>query len=342
MLNKIKEQLVEQPEKLVDLLSHCGFEHINHRGNEIRFARDWQGGSNISIRLKNNPFCCVSDWSRGICTDIISYIIQEKSVEFREVLQAAKKILNLSDDWRPQQRKLLFGGIYQNLSCYNKEIKLKTYDESVLNCYERISNLRFLRDGISLEAQRFFDIRFSVEDNAIIIPLHNEVGDLVGAKARINWTPEEDESKYYYPIAAPASQMLYGYSKNYEYLYGADTIYIGESEKFCMQLYSMGIRNCVSIGSHTLSEKQAKLLLQLQPKSVTFMLDEGLDLIETKRNADVLQSVLGMMQVDVYFFDHTECLELGPKDSPSDHGIEVWNEIIENHIKNISELEDEL
>ena len=340
MLNKIKETLIEQPDKLIDLLSEFGFEHINHRGNEIRFARDLQGGSNISIRMKNNPYCCVSDWSRGVSTDVISYIIQEKSVEFRDVLKAAKKILNLSDDWRPQQRKSLFNGIYDNLSCRNNEIKLRTYDESILNSYKQIGNLRFLRDGISLKAQRFFDIRFSIDDNAIIIPLYNEFGDLTGAKARINWTPEEDESKYYYPIAAPASQMLYGYSKNYEHLYGADTIYIGESEKFCMQLYTMGIRNCVSIGSHTLSEKQAKLLLQLQPKSVTFMLDEGLDLMETKRNADVLKSVAGMMQFDVYFFDHTECLELGHKDSPSDHGIKVWNEIIENHIKNINELEE--
>lgn len=339
VLNKIKEQLIEQPEKLVELLSDFGFEHINHRNTEIRFARSDSGGANISIRLKNNPYCCVSDWSRGVSTDIISYIIQEKNASFREVLQEAKKILNLSNDWRPQQKRALFGGIYEGLSCRNKEIKLKTYDESVLDKYEQIGNLRFLRDGISLEAQRFFDIRFSVEDNAIILPLHNEVGDLVGAKARVNGNVEEGESKYYYPLPTQVSQTLYGYSKNYEYLYGADTIYIGESEKFCMQLYTMNIRNCVSIGSHALSEKQAKLLLQLQPKSVTFMLDEGLDLMETKRNADMLKSVSGMMQVDVYFFEHTECLELGSKDSPSDHGIKVWNEIIENYVKNINELE---
>ena len=138
MLNKIKEMLIEQPDKLVELLENFDFEHINHRGSEIRFARNFKGGANISIRLKNNPYCCVSDWSRGICTDIISYIIQEKNVEFRAVLQAAKRILNLSNDWRPQQKKALFGGIYNGLSCHNREIKLKTYDESVLDNYEKI------------------------------------------------------------------------------------------------------------------------------------------------------------------------------------------------------------
>jgi hypothetical protein len=70
------------------------------------------------------------------------------------------------------------------------------------------------------------------------------------------------------------------------------------------------------------------------------MLDEGLDLSETKRNIDIIKSVSSMMQVDMYYFDHTECLELGSRDAPSDHGIEVWNEIIENYIKNANELDE--
>ena len=340
MLNEIKEKLIENPDKLMELLSNFGFEHINHRNTEIRFARSESGGANISIRLTNNPYCCVSDWSRGVSTDIISYIIQEKNVTFRDVLQETKKILGLGNDWRPQQRKALFGGIYSNINNTNREVQLKTYDESVLDRYENIGNLRFLNDGISLDAQKFFGLRFSVADNAIIIPIHNEFGDLIGVKARVNGIPEEGESKYYYPIPVQASQTLYGYATNYQHLYGADTIYVGESEKFCQQLYTMGIRNCVSMGSHTLSEKQAKLLLQLAPKSITFMLDEGLDLSETKRNVDMIKSVSGMIQIDMYYFDHTDCLELGHKDSPSDHGIEVWNEIIENHIKNADELDE--
>jgi hypothetical protein len=116
VLNKIKEMLIDNPDKLITLLEIFGFEHINHRNTEIRFARSDSGGANISIKLKNNPYCVVSDWSRGVCTDIISYIIQEKDVEFRGVLQTTKKILGLGNDWRPQQRKCLFAGIYERKS----------------------------------------------------------------------------------------------------------------------------------------------------------------------------------------------------------------------------------
>ena len=340
MLSEIKEQLLEQPDAIIEILTYFDFAHITPSSREIRFARDYKGGKNISIRLERNECLYVSDWARAVSADIFSYIIQEKGVTFREVIQKTKQVLNLSDDWRPKPKHQLFGGIYNNVTCSNKEVRLKTYGEDILDLYEVCGNLRFLRDGISLEAQRFWDIRFSIECNSIIIPIRNEYGDLVGAKARINWCPQEGESKYYYPVPVQMSQVLYGYSENYQYLYGAETIYVGESEKFCQQLYTMGIRNCVSIGSHSLSEKQAKLLLQLSPKSVTFMFDEGLDLSETKKNADMIKNVMSMMEIDIYFFDYRDCLDIGCKESPSDNGIDTWNEIVENHIKNIDELED--
>lgn len=331
MLNKIKEQLIENPEKLIELLSDFGFEHINHRNTEIRFARSDTGGSNISIRLKNNPYCTVSDWSRSICTDIISYIIREKNVEFKEVLQATKKILGLSSDWRPQKKKLLFGGIYSNLSCKNREITLKTYDESVLDRYEQVGNVRFLRDGISLDAQRFFDIRFSVEDNAIIIPLYNEFSELVGAKARTNYTPEEGDSKYYYPIPTQVSQTLYGYSKNYEYLYGNDVIVV-ESEKSVMQGYTFGARNIVAVGSSSVSEKQSKMLLQLQPKRIILAFDEGLEFEQIQRNADMIKSCCSMFETEIWYWDADQDLDVLPKSSPTDSGKEKFDEIMEEQL----------
>lgn len=334
MLNDIKEMLIEHPDKLVDLLEKFGFEHINHRNTEIRFARSDSGGANISIRLKNNPYCCVSDWSRGVSTDIISYIIQEKFVEFRDVIQTAKKILNLSDDWRPQQKKSLFNGIYDNISCRNNEVKLRTYDESILDNYKQIGNLRFLRDGISLAAQRFFDIRFSVEDNAIILPLHNECGDLIGVKARVNGVPQEGESKYYYPCPTQVSQTLYGYSKNYEYLYGNDVIVV-ESEKSVAQGYTFNIRNIVALGSSAVSEKQSKMLLQLQPKRIILAFDEGLAFEQIQRNADMIKSCRSMFETEIWYWDSTIDLDVGLKCSPTDMGKEKFEEIMAEQLVRI-------
>ena len=188
-----------------------------------------------------------------------------------------------------------------------------------------------MRDGISLDAQRFFDIRFSVEDNAIIIPLYNEFSELVGAKARTNYTPEEGDSKYYYPIPTQVSQTLYGYSKNYEYLYGNDVIVV-ESEKSVMQGYTFGARNIVAVGSSSVSEKQSKMLLQLQPKRIILAFDEGLEFEQIQRNADMIKSCCSMFETEIWYWDADQDLDVLPKSSPTDSGKEKFDEIMEEQL----------
>ena len=334
MLKEIKKCLIDNIDAIVELLEYFDFAHIKPLRREIRFGRDLNGGPNIRIKLENNDYLVVNDYSRGIKLDIFSYIIQEKNVTFKEVIQKTKQILNLSDDWTPKQRKSLFGGIYDNIARPNREIKLKIYDESVLGQYERYGNLRFLRDGISLSAQKFWDIRFSVEDNRIIIPIRNEYSELVGAKGRLNGDADEENPKYLYTIPVAMSQILYGYSENYQYLYGNDVILV-ESEKSVMQAWDFGVRNIVALGSHSLSEKQAKLLLQLQPKKIVIAMDEGLEFEHTKRNADMIKNFGGILTPDIWYWDADQDLDINPKSSLTDMGMEKFEEIMEEQLVRI-------
>lgn len=332
MLTEIKEQLSQNTSAIIDLLDYFGFSHINPTSKEIRFARDDSGGQNISIRL--DSYVYVNDFAKGISGDIFSYIIREKNVTFREVIQKTKQILNLSDDWHPQQRKSLFGGIYDSIARQNREIKLKVYDDSALDQYEKYGNLMFLNDGISLAAQKFWDIRYSIMDNRIIIPIRNEYSDLVGAKGRLNGVPEDDEPKYIYSIPVMSSQLLYGYSENYQYLYGNDIIVV-ESEKSVMQAWDFGVRNIVALGSNSLSEKQVKLLLQLQPKRIIIAMDEGLEFEHTKRNVDMIKNFSSIFTPEIWYWDADQDLDINPKSSPTDMGKEKFEEIMREQLVRI-------
>lgn len=331
MLNEIKEELLNKPDSIVELLESFDFAHIKPSSREIRLARDERGGQNISIRLENNENIFVNDYSRGVHKDIFSYIITEKNVTFKEVLQETKKILGLDDSWKPRQRRSLFAGIYDHISCPNREIKLKVYNENILDQYERNGNFMFLNDGISLAAQKFWDIRFSTEENRIIIPIRNEYGSLVGAKGRLNGTPDEGEPKYIYTIPVASSQLLYGYSENYQYLYGNDIILV-ESEKSVMQAWDFGVRNIVGLGSNNLSEKQTKLLLQLQPKRIIIAMDEGLDFAQTKKNADMIKKICTMHELEVWYWDSTLDLDIDLKSSPTDMGKGKFEEIMREQL----------
>jgi hypothetical protein len=133
------------------------------------------------------------------------------------------------------------------------------------------------------------------------------------------------------------SQTLFGYSENYNSLY-ENHVFVFESEKSVMVCDSMGYHNSVALGSNNLSETQAKLLLSLNPKSVVFMLDNSLPLENTKRNVDVLKSFCKMRELDIFYFDWTDCLCLDEKASPVDEGKEIFEEILQNYIKTADEL----
>ena len=340
MIQELKKQLLENPENICTLLEEFDFAHITLKRNEIRFARNSDGGPNIRIRL-NDEYLNVTDYVNSIHTDIIGYIIKEKHTDFRSVLSAIKRILNLSDDWRPQSRHLIFGGVYEHI-IHRTDSSPKTYDESILDEYLKVPNERFQRDNISLEAQMKFGIGYDVGTDRITIPIRDQHGSLMGIKGRRNHeTDNEEDPKYLYLVPCQMSKTLFGYSTNYSSMYGR-TVMIFESEKSVLQCASYGYHNAVALGSNSLSEYQAKMILSLNPQKVIFMLDSDLPLENTKRNIDMLRSVAIMRDLQINYFDWTECLELPAKASPSDEGKEVFEYILAENIKDESYLEDEI
>lgn len=339
-ISDIKERLLEEPQKITELLEHFGFERISLRHNEIRCARDHEGGPNIAMRLQDNPWCNVVDFARGYKGDLFSFIAQEKNVSFREVLQTTKKILNLDDYWEPKKTRHLFGGIYSRIY-KQSEYNQKTYDEDILAPYQPCGNLLWLRDNITLEAQRFYDVHFDVVENSIIFPWRSPHGDIIAVKSRHNGEPPEGMSKYWYPVGGNISASLFNYSSCYEHLYGND-LYIFESEKSCMIAWGRGVKNTLAIGSNSLSPTQCKLLLQLQPKIIYLMLDSSLDLAETKKNADLIRKYAPMRTTSIKFWDWRDSLEVGEKSSPMDGTADNWNYILKYEMKDIQELDEEL
>ena len=144
-----------------------------------------------------------------------------------------------------------------------------------------------------------------------------------------------NEPKYIYPIPVMSSQLLYGYSENYQYLYGNDVIIV-ESEKSVMQAWTFGVRNVVALGSNSLSEKQSKLLLQLQPKRIILAMDEGLPFEQIQRNADIIKKCCSMFMPEIWYWDADQDLDIDPKSSPTDIGKEKFEEIMNEQLVKIN------
>ena len=331
--------MLDNPEKLEELLEYFNFYNIHIHQSYISFGRAIDSSKkSIAIRLEKNDYLYVSDYARNINQDLFTYISEQRLVDFKDIISVVRKILKIDDFSIFREPQGIFGGFYEKIRKKN-EYTCRTYDESILNKYVTLANMRFIRDNITIDAQQFFNIRYDVESQGIVIPIYNQVGELMGVKVRCNYDVQDGEMKYYYLIPCQMSQTLYGYSQNYNYLVN-NVIYIFESEKSVMQCYSYGIRNCVALGSGSISRKQVQMLLELNPKKIIFMHDVGFDLENILRNINIVKSYSRFSEVELGYWDYFDRL-YDDKVSASDLGKKELLRIMDTEIKMIGDDEDE-
>lgn len=341
MFEQIKERLLEQPESIEHILNTFGFDRIRIEAREIRCA--FEAGSNptaVVIRLQDNPNLFVKDYGRNLSYDLITYIVKSKNIPFKDVMNVIKQELHLDSIYNYKRNIGLFGGLYDKISRSNGNIEVQTYPEEILEQYGNTANLQWLRDGISIETQRKWGCGYDVISQRITLPIRTPTGEIMAVKGRCNYEPEEFEPKYLYLVQGPMSQTLFGYSENYNSLYENDVIVV-ESEKSVLKLDSWHYNNVVALGSNSLSTTQAKLLMSLNPKSVTFMLDKGLSLNNTKRNADLLQTFCAMRQLKIRYWHWEDNITLDDKCAPCDDTKEEFEYILQHEIHDITELSDD-
>ena len=182
---------------------------------------------------------------------------------------------------------------------------------------------------------------YDPQTNSICIPIRDELGTLIAVKARrFKYTPdtpmekrrfpdelEEDESKYFFLAPGAKSQVLYGLYKNAKAIQRQGIVFVGESEKFTLQLYDMGYYG-VSTGGSKVSKKQVELLTRLAVK-IVFCFDKDIGEEELQDVADKF-----IDGIDVYAIIDKDNI-LDEKESPSDNP-EKWKYLIKNNIYNIS------
>lgn len=341
VFEEVKERLVEQPESIEHILDTFGFVRIRRNHREIRCA--FEEGMNptaVVIRLQDNENLFVKDYERNLSLDLINYLVKSKNIPFKDVMNVIKQELHLDSIYNYKRKSGLFGGLYDKISRSNSEIEMTTYPEEILEQYGNTPNTLWLKDGISLSTQRKWGIGYDVLSQRITMPIRTSTGEIMAIKGRLNGEPEEFEPKYLYIVNGPMSQTLFGYSENYSSLY-ENEILVVESEKSVLKLDSWGYNNVVALGSNSLSTTQAKLLISLNPKRVTFLLDKSLSLDNTKRNADLLKTFCTMRQLEICYWNWEDNITLEDKAAPCDDTKAEFEYILENEIEPIENLEED-
>jgi DNA primase len=214
----------------------------------------------------------------------------------------------------------------QECGCEDDEdtTPLKPINPRILEYYMPVGNILFEKDGISLATQRFFEIGYDQFSNHITIPIRDSIGTLVGVKGRVFQDPvSEGQNKYVYLEPCAKGRVLFGLDKNIDNIVRQGVVYIGESEKFVMQLYDMGYYG-VATGGSKITKQQVQMLTRLGVKLV-FSYDK--DIPEEALSKIAGQFVDG---VPLYAIIDKDGL-LGEKESPSDD-VSNWHYLVRNNV----------
>ena len=285
---------MEDSERIEQILSSLGFHKIQDKGDYITCAiPNHNNPTGLSV-LKENLYCNAFSTHmafKGGIFDLIAYM--NKYENFSDTMRWCHKILGLKyeyngkkEDDTPKDSILDFFKKYKTKpNKKTKEVELKKYtDEEIFGMYVRCSYANWIKEGIIAKIQEEFGVGYHFSSKRVVIPhRHWETGEIVGLIGRTICSDEEieyfDIAKYFPIIPYPKSKNLYGLWENRQYIEEVKKeIIVFEAEKSVLKMASKGIRNCVSVGSHDLSDEQVKILLSLNVNEIVLAYDEDVPL----------------------------------------------------------------
>lgn len=352
-IRELKEEILQR-ELISDILSEIGCHHIIDRG-EYFSCGNRDGDNPRAIVVYKNEYIGCTNYTRqitknGRSADIFDLIAHVEDCSFAEAMKFVCNLAGLDYYGETQElpESLQIIKLLKEMSIGEDEednSPVKPISEKVLDYYIDAGNVLFLDDGISLETQHEWEIKFDPQTNSVCIPIRDELGSLIAVKARrFKYTPStpleqrrfpdelgEDESKYFFLEPGAKSQVLYGLYKNLKAIQRQGVVYVGESEKFALQLYDMGYYG-VSTGGSKVSKRQIEMLTRLGVK-ICFCFDKDISEEDLRDIAE--QFIDG---VPVYaIIDKNNILD--KKESPSDDE-KKWSYLIRNNIYKITKSGD--
>ena len=329
----LQNKLMSNPEYIGQILEALHFDNIKERDKYYQFPR--RGGDNLSGCALYKDTLRYMNFTRGHNGNIFTLVMDEKGFSFPQAVQWIAKITGIKGVDLPEI-KLPFGGFYKKLYRHNEDFSIdaRQYDEDVLPPPTSLSK-RFVDDGIPLITQEKWGVRYSHEDDAVLIPIYGYDGSLVGCKARNNDPNCPMDKRWWAYLSYSKTQFLYGWCENYRYIQQKQTVILVEAEKSVMVLDGWDCRLGLAIGGHSFSRTQVRYIKSLMPKRIIIAFDQGLPEEEVIYETKKLMYKNSLIDCKVgYIFDEKgDVLSSNRKDAPVDLGKQQFMKLMKGYVR---------
>lgn len=235
-----------------------------------------------------------------------------------------------------------------NKYSFNNHIPiLPEYPSTVLDCFSIYYHPSWLKDGLTVEAMKKFNIKFSVGQNKIIIPHYDINGRLIGIRGRALEEKEIQTSGKYKPIQVgttlythPLQFNLYGIYEHQNGIKQRRTAVIVEGEKSVIlcQGYYGSLSNCVACCGSTFNKYHISLLTDiLGVNEIIIALDKEYEDWRSDKAKKYREKIERMCRKYMnqasfsYIWDYDNLLQ--EKDSPLDKGKEIFEQLLKTRVK---------
>lgn len=319
----LKEHILEN-NFIPTILEELGCHHIRKKDGYFQCANP-DGDNTTAVCVYENTNLTTINYTRDISngknihTDLISLVEFYKNESFPYAVKWICDVLDIDyysnlDEDLPKSLQLTKMLVEMQSVDTDTETEkpLKPIPEKILSYFEPYVNDMFCEDGVGYDTQVEFEIGYDEFTNRITIPIRDDLGNLVGVKARYFYRQvPEDEQKFMYIEKCARSQILYGLYKTINFIKKAQRVFVVEAEKGVQQLYGKGYFEAVATGGSKISKSQIDKLTRLCVP-IIFVFDKDI----TKEELDDIAS---------RFIDGTEVYALidtigilNEKESPTD------------------------
>ena len=319
----LKEHILEN-NFIPTILEELGCHHIRKKDGYFQCANP-DGDNVTAVCVYENTNLTTINYTRDISngknihTDLISLVEFYKNETFPYAVKWICDVLDIDyysnlDEDLPKSLQLTKMLVEMQSVDTDTETEkpLKPIPEKILSYFEPYVNDMFCEDGVGYDTQVEFEIGYDEFTNRITIPIRDDLGNLVGVKARYFYRQvPEDEQKFIYIEKCARSQILYGLYKTINFIKKAQRVFVVEAEKGVQQLYDKGYFEAVATGGSKISKNQIDKLTRLCVP-IIFVFDKDI----TKEELDNIAS---------RFIDGTEVYALidtigilNEKESPTD------------------------
>lgn len=334
-IESLKENILEN-DLIPVVLEEVGCHHIKHRDGFYQCANP-DGDNTTAVCVYENTNLTTINYTRDITngrkgSDLISLVEFYKNETFPHAIKWICDVLDIDyysnpEDELPESLKLtkMLLDLQENDNVEEEEKPLKPISERILSYYKPYVNNMFLEDNVGYDTQSEFEIGYDEESNRITIPIRDDLGNLVGVKARYFYRKvPEDTMKFIYLEKCARSQILYGLYKTINFIKQKKRVFVVEAEKGVQQLWDAGYQESVATGGKKITQCQINKLTRLCVP-IIFVFDKDVE----KEELDSIAKCF-IDEVEIYALIDKDDI-LSEKESPTDN-IEKFEQLLDKNI----------